>query len=99
MNIGIFEYLPEDVTHKIFLQVHQEKMKHTFAFIRKYVPDPVSKPKRFVDYYNGPKFLRTSSKMYTLNPCYNCSFHNKHTTLEAIFVHNLITHGTSYTDM
>lgn len=94
MKIGIFEYLPDDVIYKIFLQVHQQKMKNSFAFIRKYVPDPVSKPNRFVDYYSGPKFLRTSSKMYALNPYDNCYFHNKHTTLEAIFVHNLITHGT-----
>ena len=93
MKLGIFEYLPDDTIYTICFHVHQDKMKYILAFIKKYVPDPVLKPNRFVDYHNGPKFLRTSSKLYSLNPCYNCCFHNKHTILEAIFVHNLITHG------
>lgn len=91
MRLGVFEQLPDELVEHICWRVHQSKMDEIFRFIRKYLPDPSKHPDRFTNYYLGPEFLRTSAKLYGINPVGRTSFHLKHTTLEAMLVHHMIS--------
>lgn len=71
-------------------------MDEIFRFIRKYVPDPFKHSDRFTNYYLGPEFLRTSAKLYVINPVGRTNFYLKHTTLEAMLIHHMISPSPEY---
>ena len=88
--IGVFEHLPDDIIEKIFKIVHKNNIHKIQKFLTKYVPDPFIVPNRFINYENGPNFLKLTARLYSLNSCQGVIFHNKKTKLESIFVYNLI---------
>lgn len=94
MRLGLFEELPDELVEHICWQVHQTKMDEIFRFLRKYLPDPSKHPDRFTNYYLGPEFLRTSAKLYAINPVGRTGFHLKHSTLEAMLIHHMISPST-----
>lgn len=89
--IGIFEKLPNELIEKIFKNVHETKMKDIHNFIRKYVPDPYETPDRFISFDTSPNFLKTTSRMYSLNPVGKTSFFSRNTVLETLFIYHLIS--------
>lgn len=89
--IGVFEKLPDELIERIFKNVHETKMKDIHKFIRKYVPDPYETPDRFLNYYTSPKFLKTTSRIYSLNPVGKTSFFSNNTMLETLFIYHLIS--------
>lgn len=89
--IGVFEKLPDELIERIFKNVHETKMKDIHKFIRKYVPDPYETPDRFLSYYTSPKFLKTTSRIYSLNPVGKTSFFSNNTMLETLFIYHLIS--------
>ena len=66
-------------------------MKEIHKFIIKYVPDPYKVPDRFVSFDTCPKFLKTSSRIYSLNPVGKTCFMYNNTMLETLFIYNLIS--------
>lgn len=89
--LGIFEKLPNELIERIYKDVHQNNMKEIHKFITKYVPDPHKTPDRFLSFYTSPKFLKTTSRMYSLNPVGVTGFISKNTMLETLFVFHLIS--------
>ena len=89
--IGVFENLPDELIERIFKNVHETKMKDIHKFIRKYVIDPYETPDRFLSYYTSPKFLKTTSRIYSLNPVGKTSFFSNNTMLETLFIYHLIS--------
>lgn len=91
MRMGIFEGLPDELLERICWYDHRTKMKEIFAFIMKYVPDPYDHPARFLRYYTAPEFLQRSARMYSINPVGKTDFHNKHTRIETLLIHHMIS--------
>ena len=89
--IGVFENLPEELIEHIFKNVHKTKMKDVHHFIKKYVPDPYETPDRFLSFYTSPNFLKTTSRMYSLNPVGKTCVISKNTMLETLFIYHLIS--------
>ena len=53
--------------------------------------DPFEHPDRFLDYYTAPEFLQRSARMYSINPVGKTDFHNKHTRIETLLIHHMIS--------
>jgi hypothetical protein len=89
--IGIFEKLPNELIEHIFKNIHQTNMKDIHKFIKKYVPDPYETPDRFISFHTSPKFIKTSSRIYSLNPVGKTCFFSNNTMLETLFIYHLIS--------
>jgi hypothetical protein len=90
MTIWVFENLPDDITQNIYLLLHKQYMRQIHDFIKQYVPDPVLKPLRFLEYYSCSQYIKNQAKQYKLSPVNSTGFYGKFTKMETLLVHNLI---------